>query len=135
MGIVMAVVVVALVMATIIEAAWERLQDLIPEKWMYPKIKEWGAVLIAVGLCIYYKIDFVAALLKYLVSAAAEAGVTLTVVISVTIVGMILTGILISRGAGSFHKVLETILAWVNGVRFNNEKITDVYDRGGDGVG
>ncbi len=88
------VAVIFMVIALLVEAIVEILKSAIPVS-----LPDWADVLVAIILacyiCIYYQLDFL---------------FTIGVSPAVTIVGMILTGVLISRGANYLHdKVLEPI--------------------------
>lgn len=125
-----------LVLSFLVESVWERLQDGIPSKWLPPWLKVWGAVVIAVGLCIFYRVDLVAAVLTLAGAMAVEAGVIITIMVSFSYVGAVITGVFISRGADATHKALVSLFAWLD---FKKQGFyVDVYtgnDSGGDGVG
>lgn len=119
-------VLVVLFFAVLVEAVWERLQDGIPAKYLPIWLKVWGAVVISVLVCVFYRIDLVAIILGLLVVQAAELGIEIAIVIGFTYVGALLTGFLISRGGDGFHKLLVTIFTWLGWIK--SEKAPITYD-------
>lgn len=75
---------------------FEKIEALQPYKWtlMYP------ALAVGVGLALYYKLDLIA-LIPQILESGAQPG---------TVVGMVLTGFGIGRGAEYLHKFVKSYL-------------------------
>ena len=131
----MFVFLVILIFAFLVEALWERLQDGVPAKYLPPWLKVWGAVAIAVALCIFYRVDLVAAVLALVAEMAAELGVHLGMLLGYTIVGAIITGIVISRGADGTHKLIVSLFAYLDFKKQGFYDTLNVYGRPDGGGG
>lgn len=117
--------------AFLVEAVWERLQDGFPEKILLPQVKVWGAVVIAVAVCLYFRVDLVAILIAILLDMAKDANVAINLSPGYSVGGAILTGFFISRGADGTHKALQmlfNIFDWFKNDRKPIESIDGMID-------
>ena len=102
----MAGMVTVFVLALVVEAVWERIQDALPRDRIPDWVKVWVSVIFAAALCLYYRVDLVAASLSMLEEHLQD---TLPVDATFSVVGAVLTGFLISRGSNFLHDFIRLI--------------------------